>query len=683
MSMTRRLVFLAALALVLVASLALPAFASPAPQAGTTPRGDDWARVKQAGKLVVGTAADYEPFEFYSSNFQLDGFDIKLMQEIGERLGVEVVFNDFAFDGLLDALRLGQVDAAIAAISVTPDRRELVDFTNLYYIGDDAALARKSYQGSVRSATDLAGKKIGVQRGTTYQAWAQQNVVDADLSPQSNLVTFEDTSSMVRDLRNGKIDIALMGKLPAQQVSRRFPDLKIVGESFNRQELAIAVRRGSTLLTELNAALLRTQKDGAYAELAALYLGSPATMPPAEDLKPTQPTPAPTATPGPPPCIHGMAYVADLNYDDKNMKSPPVMAPGQQFTKRWRVRNSGTCAWEPTFQLAFVGGNRSGADMGGTSVPVGRRVEPGQTADIAVVLRAPRDYGTYQGFWKMQDDMGRAFGEVIWVGIQVPNPNPPPPPPPPPAGINPNLRADASWVNAGQCTAIRWDVDNVNAVYFIDGGNQQGVGGHDTRNVCPLATTTYTLRVVDRNNQASDFFVTVNVQGGGPPPVSINFWVDNATVNAGQCTTLRWDVQNVREVYLDNRGVAGQGSQQVCPSSTTGYTLRVVRQDGGQETRQVTVAVANQQPGPTITSFTVNTNQIRVGQCVRLTWNTSNANTINLSRGATIILSNWNPNGSLDDCPPQPGLQEYRLDAFGNGQTSQRLTVDVSSVAPR
>ncbi len=686
MSMTRRSVFMALIALILLSLAALPAFAGPTLQTGSTPpTGSDWARVERAGKIVVGTAADYEPFEFYSSNYQLDGFDIALMQELGKRMGVEVVFNDFAFDGLLDALRLGQVDAAIAAISVTPDRDQVVDFTNLYFIGEDAALARSSYQGAVRSATDLAGKRVGVQRGTTYQAWVQQNLVDTGLIPQVNLATFEDTTSMVRDLRNGRIDVALLGKLPAQTLNRRFDDLKIVGESFNRQRYAIATRTDSTLIDQLNEALLQTQKDGTFAELAALYLGVRPTIPPTggSGATPTPtPAPAPTPTPGPPPCIYGMAYVADLNLDDKNMTAPPVMAPGQQFTKRWRVRNSGTCAWSADYQLSFLKGNRPGADMGGSAVNVGRRVEPGQTVDIAVNLRAPTDYGTYQGFWKMRDNTGRSFGEVIWVGIQVPNPNPPPPPPPPPAGINPNLRADANWLNAGQCTTIRWDVDNVNAVFFIEGGNQQGVGGHDTRNVCPPATTTYVLRVFDRNNLASDFPITINVQGAPPGP-TINFSVDNATINAGQCTTLRWDVQNVSAVFLNDQGVAGQASQQVCPGSTTTYTLRVVRQDGGQETRQVTVTVVNQQPGPTIHSFTVNTNQIRIGQCVTLSWSTSNAGSVNLSRGGTVLLTNWNPNSTLDDCPPQPGLQEYQLDAFGNGQTSQRLTVDVSPMQPR
>ena len=158
----------------------MPAFAGLAPQAGpATQPGttDDWAKVKAAGKIVVGTAADYPPFEFYSSNYQLDGFDIALFKELGQRLGVQVEFNDFAFDGLLDTLRLGQVNTAIGAISVTPDRKQVVDFSNLYYIGEDAALMRSDAKEEIRSATDLKDKKVGVQRGTTYEAMVQQELV--------------------------------------------------------------------------------------------------------------------------------------------------------------------------------------------------------------------------------------------------------------------------------------------------------------------------------------------------------------------------------------------------------------------------------------------------------------------------------------------------------------------------
>src|SRR5262249_50692776 len=160
-----------------------------------------------------------------------------------------------------------------------------------------------------------------------------------------------------------------------------------------------------------------------------------------------------------------------------------VMQPGQPFVKSWRVLNSGTCDWQSAFTLVYVGGNRPESMMGGQPLLLGRSVAPGDTIDLSVSLTAPTTYGVFQSFWQMRDDKGKLFGEVVWVGIQVPNPNPPTPvPTPTPAptpGINPNLRADSIWVYPGQCTTIRWDVDGVKAVYFIDGSNVQGVGGHD------------------------------------------------------------------------------------------------------------------------------------------------------------------------------------------------------------
>ena len=118
----------------------------PAEQtAEPTPVPDDWSRIQDAGKIVFGTAADYPPFEYYNSKFELDGFDIALAKAIGEQLGLEVQFKDYAFDGLVDAVHLGAVDGGIAAISVTPDRQQQVDFSNLYYIGNSVAMASDTF----------------------------------------------------------------------------------------------------------------------------------------------------------------------------------------------------------------------------------------------------------------------------------------------------------------------------------------------------------------------------------------------------------------------------------------------------------------------------------------------------------------------------------------------------------
>jgi ABC-type amino acid transport substrate-binding protein len=676
--------------------------AVPEPAPATSPDTplDDWSKVKAAGKLVVGTAADYPPFEFYNSNFELDGFDIALMKELGRRLGVEVVFNDFAFGGLLNALRLGQVDAAIGAISVTPDRQEVVDFTNLYYIGEDAALVRADNLFPVNAATDLAGKKVGVEAGTTYQQWVQRNAVDKGVISQENLVPYDNLNGLLRDLRNGNIDVALLGLLPAEQATMIFKDLQVAGSKFNRQQFAVAARKGSSLVEELNQALVDTQVDGTFSKLVTQYLlVSPGEVTPAQDDAQVENLPPPTATPEvapteaakqpeqpvvPPLCIDGMKFVEDLNFDDHNMTAPPVMGLGQDFAKGWRIQNSGTCTWEPGFEMVYVNGNRAEATMSGSPAAVGRAVAPGETVDVYVNLRAPQSYGTFQGFWQMRNLNGQYFGEVVWVGIQVPDPNPPPPPPPPPADVNPNLRADNSWVNPGQCTVLRWDVDGVSAVYLIENGNQRGVGGHDALTVCPWNTTTYVLRVVRADGVPVDFPITVNVGGGGNAPYSITFWTDRDRINRGECTTLRWDVQGVREVYLNDEGVPGVSARDVCPSESKTYYLRVVRHDGGQETREQRIHVeqgggGGGGGGPRIDRWTVDRNEISAGKCVELKWRGSDIGKIRIYRNGEQVHESSAGEGKHKDCPPGPGLYEYRLHASGHtGETDQTLTVTVT-----
>ncbi|GIK73622.1 MAG: hypothetical protein BroJett021_26100 [Chloroflexota bacterium] len=655
-----------------------------APRQQQTPA-DHWQQVKETGTLVFGTAADYPPFEFYNSKFELDGFDIALAKAIGAELGVQVEFKDYAFDGLLDALRLGQVDAAIAAISVTPGRQEIVDFTNIYYVGETSALAGPSFEGNVRSATDMAGAKVGVQRGTTFQAWAQKQLVNPGYIKQEDLITYSTPSAIIRDLRAGALDIGLMGQQTAAVALRQNSDtVRLAGENFYKQQFAIATPKGSNLTAELNQALLNIQGSGAFAQLVQYYLQVNAnSVTPDEETAVVENIVV--AEPPPAPCIHSMTYVADLNLDDANMTAPPIMAPGQQFSKGWRLQNSGTCAWEPDFALAYVNGNRIEAAMGGSAVPVGRTVQPGETVDIYAQLQAPQTYGTFQGFWQMRNSAHQYFGEVTWVGIQVPDPNPPPPPPP--AEVNPNLRADADWISAGQCTTIRWDVDNVAAVYFVEGGNAQGVGGHDARNVCPGGTTTYVLRVTRQDGGVQEFPITINVSGA--PDYSINFWADNYSIDGGQCTALRWDVRNVREVYLDNEGVPGVSARDVCPGGTQTYTLRVIKYDGGEDSRQVTIEVRYAPPPPPpqreprIERFSVNENRIHMGQCVRLEWRTDDADGVDLIRNGSGI-GGGSGNGEQSDCPGDRGLYEYRLEAYNSaGRTGATVTVEVSGIQPR
>jgi ABC-type amino acid transport substrate-binding protein len=415
----------------------------PAPAAGAQ---DAWTRIQSTGRMVIGTSADYPPFEYRTPSFTIDGFDAELMREIARRLGVTVELRDYAFDGLLNGIQLGQLDGAIAAISVTDARSQQVSFSRTYHVGEDAVLAPPDYVGNqVTIADDLAGKRVGVQDGSVYETEMQRSLVDTGLIKPADLVTYVDIRDAIVGLKQKTIDFVVLDGAAAASIAQT-GDAKLAGGGLARQQFAIALPKNSPeLLAQVNRVLDDLFANGYIAGLEQKYLAASGA------------TQAPTPTPTPAPCVNSMKWVADVNYDDHNMTAPPVMNPGQKFTKTWRVRNAGTCDWQPSFYLEFV----SGARMGGQPVTVGKTVPVGATVDLSVNLVAPTAPGTYQGIWQMRDSQGVAFGERIWVGIQVPAPPAPPTATPTPAAPPAVMQisqfgADRSSINLGECVNLYW-----------------------------------------------------------------------------------------------------------------------------------------------------------------------------------------------------------------------------------
>jgi hypothetical protein len=147
------------------------------------------------------------------------------------------------------------------------------------------------------------------------------------------------------------------------------------------------------------------------------------------------------------------------------------------------------------------------------------------------------------------------------------------------------LTADAYQVPEGGCTTLRWRAQGVRAVYL----NDEGVAGEDTKQVCPTATKTYTLRVVGNDNTSSSRSVTIAVTKGIGIP--LHFWADQYSLSPGECTNLNWSVDGVQAVYVgesgNEQGVAGTGSRRVCPVGRAPYTLRVTTADGRSDSRQL------------------------------------------------------------------------------------------------
>ena len=271
-----------------------------------------------------------------------------------------------------------------------------------------------------------------------------------------------------------------------------------------------------------------------------------------------------------------MAWVQDLTYDDKNMTAPPQVAGGQPFVKGWRVRNTGTCPWDNTYQFVYVRGNVPAARMSGEPVAIARTVPSVDTYDIQVNLVAPTTPGIYQGFWQMRDGKGVAFGHTIWVGITIPaKPTATPAPTQTPSpGIS--FSADRIRIKAGERVIFTWEVVNIKAVYFYAEGQpweKNGVAGHDRRDVYPQTTTTYELRVVKRDNSVETRQIRIEVEPVVDPPAIARFTVEpEFQIVVGQCVNIQWEVQGeVSQVKITSNqaalwdGAPLSGSLQNCP----------------------------------------------------------------------------------------------------------------------
>lgn len=672
-----------------------PEAADPTPE----PAGPDaWGQIRERGTLIVGTAADYPPFAFYTAAFELDGFDVALAEEIGRRLDLDVEIRDMAFDGLAGALEVGQIDLAIAALSVTDEREALIDFSQVYFVSEDAILARSDNPTNptrINAVEDLADFRVGVQNASVFQNWLQTNLIDPGLMPTDNLLVYSKIDEAVADLDEGLIDFIVGDLLPAQ-VAAETGDFVIVGQGLNRQHFAAAVRQDSTLLEPINEALAEVEQAGELAQLVETHLGLAA-----EDILPL-PTPAP-APPGRANfgCIDAMTLVSDLSFDDQNMVAPPVFTPGQSFRKGWRIRNLGTCNWNNAYILVYAGGNDPAARMGGQPFVITGEVVPGAEIDLTLNLVAPLVEGEFQGFWSLRANNGLLFGDRLAVGVGVEAAATATPLPTSLPSPTISLTADPTQLTAGECATFTWDVRNAANVYFYAAGepwqlNQVEAGG--TQQECPPVTTTFELRVILADGAADVRRQRIDVQ---PPSVNApqitSFTVTpDFQIIVGQCVQIAWQVTgSATQVRLlrneaplwDNAPISGGLGD--CPLAGNAIYALEVSGPGGtvRAQREVMVivpaatatAVSSPVPTPTptgppppvINSFSVQPNRIEAGQCVTLNWSAGGgANRVQITRNGRLLLDNGQLTGVATDCLVNSGTYTYRVEARNQADQS-------------
>lgn len=223
------------------------------------------APAESGGVLVMGTNAEFEPWEYYDGD-SIVGIDAEIAAAIAENLGMELKIEDMAFDGIIPSVVSGKCDFAMAGMTVTDERKASVDFTDTYADSALVILVQASNE-EIQGVDTLEGHKVGAQTGTTGDLKASELVGD------ENVERYNSFFEAVQSLKQGKIDAVMIDKAPAKVFLAQNEDLKQAGEDLDKEEYAIAVQKGNTeLLDKLNAAIDELQEDGTIDEIMNKYI---------------------------------------------------------------------------------------------------------------------------------------------------------------------------------------------------------------------------------------------------------------------------------------------------------------------------------------------------------------------------------------------------------------------------
>lgn len=223
------------------------------------------------GTLTVGTSPDYPPFENLD-NGEYVGFDIDLAKAVADELGLECEFKTLQFDGIIPAVASGgQCDIGVSGFSVDPKRAKEVDFSDTYYIDDQAIAVMKDggiTKDNVDEVLNAEGMIIAAQTGTTGYDYATENY------PNATIQGFGNSTDCFAAMQSGQANAVITNKAVVEKMLEAYTDAEIVKSVATGEEYAIVVSKDNPQLTaDINKAIAKLEADGTIEELKAKNLG--------------------------------------------------------------------------------------------------------------------------------------------------------------------------------------------------------------------------------------------------------------------------------------------------------------------------------------------------------------------------------------------------------------------------
>lgn len=226
-------------------------------------------QIKEEGKLVVGTSADYPPFEWVildeNGDSKIVGIDVDIAQLIADEIGVELVMEDMPFDSLIPSVISGRIDMTIAGMTYTEERAKQIDFSEQYHQSVSNFVVLAGEEGKYTKVEDFDGLKIGVQKGTVQEQMVTENL------PNAEVVSMQKTGLLIEALKTNKVDAIFIDDIVTIEfVAMNEGQIAVVADVVfenPEQGKAIALAKDNKELLELvNKVVLEAVESGKITE---------------------------------------------------------------------------------------------------------------------------------------------------------------------------------------------------------------------------------------------------------------------------------------------------------------------------------------------------------------------------------------------------------------------------------
>lgn len=221
-------------------------------------------------KYICGIDGDYPPYSFMGADGKATGFDVESIQWIAKEMGFEVEIQPIAWDGIIPALLAGKIDMVYSGMTASPERRKMVDFSNVYWEIDQVVAVKENAKFTMDDV--LAGKiTIGTQRGCTAAHWIEDNLVKKGVLKKDKFRLYDNFPIAAKDLEIGRVEAVMMDDMIVMSAIKGKP-MKVLGTVKTGEEYAVAMRKeDKELHATINEGLKKLMASPKWEELKKKY----------------------------------------------------------------------------------------------------------------------------------------------------------------------------------------------------------------------------------------------------------------------------------------------------------------------------------------------------------------------------------------------------------------------------